>query len=705
MSLKEHPLVSDWLALRDGRVTITSGKVDIGQRISTALAQVIHEELGFSHDRIEVAPVTTGTSPDEGMTSGSNSVEQSGRALRLAAATLRAVACRLAAERFGGEAADWALEDGHLTGPGVNRPVRLSEMFPGDDLGFPVDLGATLRPAPLRQPAPSMRGLDELVSGRYRFVHDLEEPGMLHARVIRPPHAGARLRRISPATQERLEAEGLNVHLDGSFLAVAGPREWPVIQAAQRLFAACDWDLGEGLDEVSVFAKLRRTNATRLTVLNGSPAPSAPLPPPLDSPTHSARFERPYTMHGALAPSAALACWDGSVLRITTHSQGIYPLRNSIAESLGFPLDQVVLTHAPGSGCYGHNGADDAAFEAALIAVSLPDTPILLKWTREDEHAWEPYGPPQAVELAASLDAEGAIAAFSAEAIAGTYRGRPRPGPGGVGPAKLLANRFRAAPAGPDPAAPNMNRQGGMQRNLDPAYQVGETRYVKNLVERLPLRSSALRCLGAVPNIFAIESFIDEIAHAQGRDPMQFRLAHLEDARARAVLERLARELDARPAPAPGGGRGIAYAQYKNAMTRLGVAVDIFVNDRAEIRLDRALMVADAGRVLDINGLVAQLEGGFLQGASWALYEQVSWNRDGVTSRDWDSYPVLRFENVPRIEVIVLDRQRDASTGAGEAAPGPAIAAIANALFDATGLRLRRIPFSPDAIIRAALAA
>ena len=319
----------------------------------------------------------------------------------------------------------------------------------------------------------------------------------------------------------------------------------------------------------------------------------------------------------------------------------------------------------------GHNGADDAAFEAALVAIALPGRPVLLKWSREEEHCWEPFGPPQAVELAAWTDGAGRIVRLSAEAISGTYRGRPRPGPGRAGPARLLANRFRRNPEGPYTPAPNKGRQGGMHRNLDPAYAIPETRLVKNLVTDLPHRTSALRCLGAAANVFALESLMDEIARAKGRDPLAFRRAHLRDPRGEALLDGLRDAMQAIPAPAPGGGCGIAYAQYKNAMARVAACVHISVADDARIRLDRAVLVVDAGRVVDRDGLEAQIEGGFLHGASWALYEEVSWDRDGIASRDWLSYPVLGFDDVPEMEVIVLDHRDCPGTGRGRGGVRP----------------------------------
>ncbi len=490
---------------------------------------------------------------------------------------------------------------------------------------------------------------------------------------------------------------------DGSFLAVAGVREWLTARAAQRLANGCDWDLGKGLDETDVFDKLRQGNAIRLTVEDGVPRAGSPIPPPLAHPSHAARYERPFTMHGALVPSAAMALWDGHRLEITTHSQGIYVLRESIAESLGLASSLVQLTFMTGSGCYGHNAADDAAFEAALVAMAVPETPVMLKWSREDEQAWEPFGPAGSVELAASVAADGRLLAFSAEAIGGTFRGRPRAGPNRAGPAKLLANHFRETPVSPRPATPNLNRQVGLHRNLDPVYEIAETRYVKNLVPELPLRTSALRCLGAALNVFAIESFVDEIARSRSLDPLAFRKAHLSDPRALAVLDRLESRMADNPAPS-GLGRGIAYGQYKNAMTRVGIVVDREVGDTAGISLRDVFLLADAGRIVDRDGLAAQLEGGAMQAANWALHEKVVWDRSGVISRDWDSYPVLRFSDVPKYDVVLLHQPDARSLGAGEASSGPMLAAIANTVFDATGLRLRRLPFSPEALTAAALA-
>lgn len=701
MSLQAHPLVADWITAQNGRLLLHTGKVDIGQRITTALIQIAHEELTIPWHLIDVAPVRTGHAPDEGITSGSNSIEQSGFALRCAAITLRERVIIKAVAQHGGDASDWHLNAGVLSLNGTNHRIDLLDLIPKLELDTPVQHDP--KPAPRTQntlPRPEMRGLKDLVQGAFLYVHDLDRPGMLHARVIRPPHAKATLKEIEVKTLKTLKKKGFSIIRDGSFLALAGPKEWPVIQAATKLSCACEWDLGTGLPETNVFDKLCPTNAQQFLVVDGTPT-FEQIPEDVLDPDLSARFERPYQMHGSLAPSAALAKWTGEKLELHSHSQGIYPLRDSIADSVGLSLEQVEITHVHGAGCYGHSGADDAAFEACLIAMALPNTPVLLKWSREDEHAWEPFAPAMAVDLAAQV-VDGRIKAYSAQVFSDTHRGRPRPGPNRTGPARLLANHFRAAPIGPIEAVPNLGNHAGMHRNLEPAYAFPETRLVKNLVTRLPHRTSAMRCLGAAANIFALESFMDELSRHQSVSPFVFRRAHLEDPRALAVLAELERLVHERPGMAAGRGRGIAYAQYKNKMTRVGISVELEVNDRAQIRLLDTLIVADAGRVVDADGLIAQLEGGFLQAASWALYEQVIWDRDGIQSRDWDSYPVIRFDNVPNIEVTLLDHPESASVGAGEASPGPAIAAIANAVFDATSIRMRRMPFTPEAIMRTA---
>lgn len=705
-SLDKSPDLDDWLSIDgQGRVRIRTGKVDIGQRISTALAMIAAEELDIDYARIDVAPVETSVSPDEAITSGSNSMQQSGNAIRLAAATARRHLLGRAAAALGVDIASLEVTDGLIRSRGTNLSVSYAELLDGEPFGIAVDPEAEVKsPAGYRVVgrARVARGMADLVTGAAAFIHDMTLPGMAHARVVRPPHSQARLRSLDAAAVARLDADGIATVRDGSFLAVAGADEYAVIKAIGRLDAAADWDGGAGLDARDIFAALRGNERISLPVVEGTPV-AAPVPPRPASFTHQARYERPYHMHATIGPSAAMARFADGRLTLWTQSQGIYILRESMASALDMKIDDIHIHHAPGAGCYGHNGADDAAFDAALIARAMPGTPVLLKWTRANEHAWEPYGSCMAMDLCASLDEAGAVTAWSHETYSDTHLNRPRPGPGGMGPGRLLASRFRAAPRLPPVVAPNMTRHAGLHRNLDPLYRFPNPRLVKNLVRGLPLRTSAMRTLGGYANVFAIESFMDELAEKAGIDPLEFRLRHLDDPRARAVLEAMAERLNATPLAA-GHGRGIAVSQYTNSKTYAAVGIEISVGDDARIRLHRAVVAADAGQVVDPDGLAAQMEGGVLQAASWTLYEEVAFERDGVTSRDWDSYPILRFSNAPTIEVILIDRPNEPFLGAGEASSGPTAGAIANAVRRATGLRLRRLPFTPEALRRAAAA-
>ncbi len=711
-SLENNPALDDWLAFgTDGTVVVRSGKVDIGQRISTAVALLVADELDIDPSRVETVRAETGLSPDEGFTSGSQSMAQTGNAVRLAAATARQHMLEHAARALEVGIATLEVDDGTIHSRATNRKTSYSELGDGRQFGIAVDPDAPLKPrAALRHigTAATARGMEELVLGRPYFLHDMSLPGMLHARLVRPPHYHARLTAVDPAVLERLAAEGVEVVRDGSFLAVAATDEYAAVRAAERLAVAASWDSGDGLSSRDIYESLRTNEKVNLPVVDGTPVEASV--PPLDAPpvgaaaTLEARYERPYQMHGSLGPSAAMAAFADSRLTVVTHSQGIYFLRLALAEAFGMAPEAVRVVHAPGSGCYGHNGADDAAFDAALIARALPGAPVMLKWTREDEHAWEPYGSCASMDLRASLDGGGRIAAWSHETYSDTYSMRPRPGPDKIGAARLLSARFLAEPLAPPVMGPAMGRHMGIHRNLDPLYDLPEKRLVKHLVRGMPLRVSALRSLGGYANVFAIESFMDELAEEAGSDPVSFRLRHLSDPRGRAVIEAAAERLDPSGADCPEGrGRGIGFAQYTNSAAYAAVVMEVWVGDTGEIRLERCVIAADAGEIVDRAGLAAQLEGGVVQAASWTLREAVAFDRGGITSRDWDSYPILGFDNVPAFETVLIDPGRAPFLGAGEATTGPTAAAIANAVYAATGLRLRRVPFTPDAVRATAL--
>tara|TARA_R110000868_G_scaffold11116_10_gene54520 strand:+ start:11087 stop:13243 length:2157 start_codon:yes stop_codon:yes gene_type:complete len=708
-SLKKHPGLDEWVSVgEDGRIAIHTGKVDIGQRISTALAIIAAEELDVDMSRIDVIRTVTGEAPDEGITSGSNSMMESGSAVRLASATARAHLLARAADRLGVDIDTLETDDGLIQSRGTNQSVTYQELQGGIPFGLEVDPDIAVKsPGDHRLVGRHIAplGLSDIVAGKYTYLHDMKMPGMLHARVVRPPHYHARLRGMDEALADRLRDGGIRIVRDGSYLAVAGADEYAVIRAAERLFAGCDWDTADGITQAELFESITGNERISLPVENDGVPQDKPVPP-LEEPegaahTLNARYDKPYHSHGSIGPSAGAALWQEDGMQVWSHSQGIYFLRSAIAEAFGQDEQFIRIEHVPGAGCYGHNGADDAAFDAALIARALPGTPILLKWTREEEHSWAPYATAMSLKLQASLDADGKVMAWSHESYGDTFSMRPRSGPNMAGAARLLSSRFTENPPPPFVAQPSIARHIGLHRNLDPLYRFPNKRLVKNLVRGLPLRTSALRTLGAFGNVFALESFMDELAEAAGINPVTFRLNHLEDPRGRKVLETLARHIDLTADDER--GRGIGFAQYKNLKAYAAVYVELEVNDAAEIVMHRAVLVGDAGEIVDRDGLIAQFDGGFLQAASWAIHEQVTWDRDGITSRDWEGYPILRFDNVPEIETVLIERPGVPFLGAGEAVSGPAGAAIANAVCNATGIRLRRMPFTPDAIRAAAL--
>ena len=711
VSLEKQPELDRWLSITsDGRVVIRSGKVDIGQRISTAIAAIAADELDVALERIEMAPVETGVSPDEGVTSGSNSMQDSGQAVRLAAATARRHLIEKAATALDVDAETLELSDGLIRSRDTNRSVTYWDLQGDEAFDIPIDPDAVVKaPDDYTQVGTSQvaRELVALVTGEMRFVHDMTIPGMLHARVVRPPHYHARLRSLDADACERLEKSEIKVIRDGSHLAVAGTDEYAVVKAAERLASAAEWDMRGGLPTKDIYEALTSNERISLPVTDGfpkqEPVPDLSDPPANAATTLTARYEKPYHMHGSLGPSAAAALAEDGKLHIWAHSQGIYVLREALAGGLGMQEDDLHIVHVPGAGCYGHNGADDVAVDAALVARALPGTPVLLKWTREDEHAWEPYSTCMAMKMQASLDTDGKVVAWSQESYGDTFMMRPRNTPPGEGAKRLLPLRYIENGAEDPIPQPAMRYHVGIHRNLDPLYRFPNQRLVKNLVRGLPLRTSALRTLGGFANVFAIECFLDELAEAANIDPVGFRLRHLDDDRAKDVVKAAAESLHKMEKPA-NRGRGIGFAQYTNSKAYAAVGVELEVGEDASVKLHRAVVAVDAGQVVDPDGLTMQSEGGFIQAASWALHEEVAFDEDGVTSRDWESYPILRFGNVPEIETILMDRPGDPHLGAGEAVSGPAGAAIANAVHDATGLRLRRMPFTPEAVRAAAMA-
>ena len=601
-SLKKSPRLDKWITINDdGRISVHTGKVDIGQRISTALALIASEELDVDIDQIDISRTETGVDPDEGITSGSNSMEEAGNAVRAASATARRHLLSLAADVLEVEKSTLEVFNGLIQSRDTNGSITYAELAAGRPFDIDVDPSATTKdPNAYRVIGKPVitRGLKEIVSGQPYFIQDMKMPNMVHARVVRPPHYEARLRSVDQDVSVSLKKGGCDLVRDGSFLAIAHPDEYTTVKAAEKLFDTSDWDYGKGLEPQDIYERLSSNDKISLPVLEGIPqnAEVEPILPPPENAisTHSARYEKPYLMHGSIGPSAAMALAEGKKITIWTHSQGVYVLRDSLAEALSWDLKNLTVIHVPGSGCYGHNGADDAAVDVALVALALPGKPVLLKWTRADEHAWEPYGSCMAMDVTASLDVNGKVIAWSQETFSDTYGMRPRPEPGGAGPARLLPLKYLEAGTEPVVPKPNMSRHAGLHRNLDPLYEFENKRLVKNLVKGLPLRTSALRTLGAFANIFAIESFIDELAERANIDSVQFRLKHLSDQRAIDVIQTAATKIGWGSEVPENRGIGIAFAQYKNIQAYAAVAVEVEVNDLAEVKMLRAAIAGDA---------------------------------------------------------------------------------------------------------------
>ena len=404
--------------------------------------------------------------------------------------------------------------------------------------------------------------------------------------------------------------------------------------------------------------------------------------------TVRARFARPFLAHASIGPSCALARWHDGGLHVVTHSQGIHALRSALAEVLSIAEVAVVVEHAEGAGCYGHNGADDAALDAAVLARRVPGRTVRLQWSREDELARAPFGPAMLVEVEAGVDVDGHVVGWHQELWSNSHVMRP----GYVGPGGLLATgEVDSGAKRPEPVD-----RGGMTRNALPGYDLGRVDVVAHCVLDMPLRTSSMRSLGAFMNVFAIESVLDELAGVVGCDPVEFRLRHLRDPRARAVLEAAAEVSGWGSATGEDAGRGVGLARYKNAAGWCAVVAEVSALDR--IRVERLTVVADVGLVVNPDGVANQIEGGAIQATSWALCEQVRFGPSGVTSSTWAQYPILRFSEVPAVDVHLLTRPDEPALGAGEIAAGPSVAAIANAASAALGVRLRELPLTRERV-------
>jgi nicotinate dehydrogenase subunit B len=663
-----NPRLGRWVTVAPGSdgdvVEVRVGKAELGQGIATALAQLAADALGLPLDRVRMVAPHTGLGPDQGLTSGSMSVFQSGPALAHVGGVVRALA---------GPA--YPVEEYVARIAGLDADLDLTAETPL----APLDASAVGR---------SERRLDlpDKVLGRPRFLADLRPEGLLHGRVLRPPSVGAVLRSVP----DGWKAPGVTLVRDGSFLGVVGEREADVDRALEQLARDAAWDEQDLLpDQTDLAGWLRRGTHDEIEVLDegGTPGPAA-------DGVVEASYSRPFLAHGSIAPSAGLAVWTDDGVHVHSHSQGVHGLRDAIATALGLDLATVVVEHVENAGCYGHNAADDAAFDAVLLARAVPGRPVLLRWTRPDELTWGPLSSAMTATVRARLD-RGRIAGWSYDVWSQGHTARP----GYAGSPGLLAGAHLADPLVlPPPTDPPLAGGGGTTRNAVPAYDVGPRRVVGHRKTDSPIRTSAMRALGAHLNVFAIESFVDELALAAGVDPVAFRLDHLSDPRAIHVVSEAARLADWSEELPDDTGRGLGYARYKDRGAYCAVVADVAMTN--EVRVTRLVVVADVGRVVNPDGARNQLEGGATQATSWTLKERMPFDRRRLLGSDWETYPVLTFSEAPPVTVHLVDSS-EPSTGAGEAAQGPTSAAIANAVHRALGVRVRDLPLTADAVVRA----
>jgi nicotinate dehydrogenase subunit B len=694
-SLAANPILSSWVKFSsEGQVMISPGRVEIGQGIVTALAQIAADELDVDIGRVKMIRASTAGSPNEGVTSGSLSVQHSGRAIRLACAEVRQLFLDAASERLGVEADMLDISDGTISGPGN---VRTSYWELADEISLDRDATASATPKKSAQrqlAGDSVQRLDipDKVFARPRFIQDTALPGMLHGRVMRSELSAAKLVEMADGPARAI-AGLVAIVRDGNFAGVVSETEGGAEAALKALRKGAKWSPGEALPDENGMAAWLKSQPAQTAVIDTRTTPGIAA----KVRTLRRQYTRPYIAHGSIAPSCAMAQWTGKDrVRVWTHSQGVYFLRSDLAMVLKLPLENITVEHMEGAGCYGHNAADDVALDAVLLAKAAAGRPVRVLWSRADEMSHAPFGAAMAIEIEADLDAQGEIVGWRHSVWGNGHTARP----GRATQPALLAGTELAAPfprmISSDPPQAN---GGGSDRNSIPLYDFPSWHIECHRLTTMPIRTSALRTLGAQGNVFAIESFLDELAEERGEDPVEFRLRLLKDSRAKDVIRAAAKRANWKPDPQTGRGYGLGFARYKNTGAYCAVVAE--VEGEEDIRVKRLTLAVDVGEAINPDGVINQIEGGAIQATSWVLKERVRFDHQRITSNSWTDYPILRFSEVPQVEVEVMARPDMDPLGAGEAAHGPVTAAIANAVFDALGVRVRNLPITRDSLIAA----
>jgi CO/xanthine dehydrogenase Mo-binding subunit len=675
----------------DGTVTVYCGKVDLGQGLRIAIPQIAAEELGIGIDRIKYIEGDTALTPNQGRTSGSNGIQRGGMQIRQAAATARKALIALAAQRLNVSPDDLIATDGEVRPKAGGAGIRFAGLISGHRFDLKLDPKAPLKdPAsytivgkPLPRPDVASKCIGTAI-----YVHDFTLPSMQHARVIRPPAIGASLISVDEDSVKNLP--GVKVVRIKNFLAVVAEDEWTTVRAARALRA--QWSEWSGLPAQDGLADTLRADpgiTEQSLVTKGAPV----APQPQNAKMLAASYFWPMQSHASLGPSCAVADVRADAATIWTASQGIHDNQATFARFLGLPKDKVRLIYLEGSGCYGMNGHEDAAADAAILSQAV-GRPVRVQWSRADEHGWDPKGPPQLLDIMGVVGADGQILDWRTDMwIPQTTRGLlniPLLGPQAAGLDNIVG----------------LNT-GLISQNGDPPYAADHIQVVVHWLKEAPLRPAPLRSPGKPANCFAVESFTDELAAAAGIDPIEFRLRGLKNPRAIEVIKRTAALMKWQARPSPGAdtsaaiarGRGISFVHYKHSETYVAMAMAVAV-DRAsgKITVERVACAHDCGQIINPDGVRAQVEGSILQTLSRVLLEEVKFDRSRVLSLDWSSYPILRFSDVPKLDIDLVDRPNEPPLGAGEAACSAVGAALANAVYDATGTRLRTVPFTPERV-------
>ena len=694
-SLNTHRKLNAWLRINANQtVTLLVGKVELGQGILTAVTQICADELDIDLSRVQVISGDTALVPNEGVTAGSFSMPNCGTAVQYASAEVRALMLELAADKLKQPIDSLSVHDGMVNALSGDQ-VSYWDLVSGESLNR--EATGQVKPKPAHRHRyighPVHRvDLDPKMVGQAMFVQEQRPVGMLFGHIVRPPNYQAKLLSVNLAAVQKMPGVVKAVR-NGSFIGVVARREEQALAAAKAMAASTKWQVDKVLPgHDGIFEWLRKAKPNKLidtktqVRVGGEPVAK----------TMQATYQRPYHMHASIGTSAAIATLgaDG-VMLIQTHSQSVFETSVAIAKMLGMEPAKVRCQHMQGAGCYGHNLADDAAADAALLAAAVPGNPVRLQYTREQEHTWEPYGSAMEVQVQAGLDAQGNVLDWDLQVWSTPHGTRPSGEPGNLLSARYLEKPF-TLPVPVNGGPPNY----AADRNAIALYEFPGHKVLTHFITDMPLRASSTRGLGAYANVFAIESFIDELAMAAKVDPVEYRLRFLKDERARDALVKAAKAFGwADWKKTEDRGRGIAFARYKNIAGYCAVALEVEVNRRnGRIRVLRAVASADVGHIVNPDGVSNQIEGGLIQSLSWSLKEEVKFDDTKVLSNDWASYPILTFSEVPPVEVVLIDRPGAPFLGTGEASQGPTGAALANAVFDATGVRFRRVPLTPDRV-------